>query len=180
MAVATPPRRPQSELVELDSPRPQGQWALAWRRLKRDRVAFAAASSCCCPVFAVGPGAPLYGKLVGHGPNDFFPYAVSVALRPAGPFTVTWDTHEVAGDDPFALKHPDPPKGTGKTLLLLGADSQLGRDEFLRILYGGRVSLEVAAGAAIVALLIGDRARRRSRATSAVWSTRSSRASPIS
>jgi peptide/nickel transport system permease protein len=106
-------------------------------------------------VLAVGPGAPLYGKLVGHGPNEFFPYAVSVGLRPAGPFTVTWDTHEVVGDDPFAFKHPPPPKGTGKTFLLLGADSQLGRDEFLRILYGGRVSLEVAAGAALVALLVG-------------------------
>lgn len=106
-------------------------------------------------VFAVGPGAPLYGKLVGHGPNEFFPYAVSVGLRPAGPFTVTWDTPEVASDDPFAFKHPPPPKGTHRTLLLLGADSQLGRDEFMRILYGGRVSLEVAAGAALVALVIG-------------------------
>ena len=111
-------------------------------------------------VFAVGPGAPLYGKLVGHGPNDFFPYAVSVGLRPAGPFTVTWATSEVAGDDPFAFTHPPPPKGTPKTLLLLGADSQLGRDEFLRILYGGRVSLEVAVGAAILALADRRRARR--------------------
>ena len=77
------------------------------------------------------------------------------SLRPAGPFTVTWDTPEVSGDNPFAFTHPDPPKGTGKTLLLLGADSQLGRDEFLRILYGGRVSLEVAVGAALLAILIG-------------------------
>jgi peptide/nickel transport system permease protein len=37
----------------------------------------------------------------------------------------------------------------------MGADSQLGRDEFLRVLYGGRVSLEVAVGAALVALVIG-------------------------
>jgi peptide/nickel transport system permease protein len=139
--------------VEL--PRPRGEWALAWTRLKRDRLALGCGVFLVLLVFAVGPGAPLYGKLVGHGPNDFFPYAVSVSLRPAGPFTVTWDTPEVAGDDPFALKHPDPPAGTGKTLLLLGADSQLGRDEFLRILYGGRVSLEVAVGAALVAILIG-------------------------
>ncbi len=135
--------------------RPGGQWALAWRRFKRDRVAVACGILLVLVVFAVGPGAPLYGKLVGHGPNEFFPYAVSVGLRPAGPFTVTWDTHELAGDDPFALTYPDPPKSTGKTLLLLGADSQLGRDEFLRILYGGRVSLIVAAGAALVAILVG-------------------------
>jgi peptide/nickel transport system permease protein len=155
MAVATPPKTPQVDEGELDSPRPRGQWALAWRRLRRDRVALACGVFLLFLVFAVGPGAPLYGRIVGHGPNDFFPYAVSVGLRPAGPFTVTYAVPEVAGDNPFALKHASPPKGTPKTLLLLGADSQLGRDEFLRILYGGRVSLEVAAGAAIVAILIG-------------------------
>lgn len=135
--------------------RPQGQWTLAWLRLRRDRVAVASGIFLLAVVFAVGPGAPLYGKLVGHGPNEFFPYAVSVGLRPAGPFTVTWNTHEVADTDPFAFHHKPPPKGTGKTLLLLGADSQLGRDEFLRLLYGGRVSLEVAAGAALIALTLG-------------------------
>jgi peptide/nickel transport system permease protein len=138
-----------------DEPRPQGQWALAWRRLKRDRVAVACGIFLLILVFAVGPGAPLYERIVGHGPNEFFPYAVSVGLRPAGPLTVTWNTHTMAGDDPFALEHPDPPKTTGKTLLLLGADSPLGRDEFLRLLYGGRVSLIVAVGAALVALLVG-------------------------
>jgi peptide/nickel transport system permease protein len=140
---------------ELEETRPRGQWALAWRRFRRDRVGLACGVFLVVVVFAVGPGAPLYAKLVGHGPNDFFPYAVSVGLRPAGPFTVTWAAHEIAGDDPFALKHPPPPKGTPKTLLLLGADSQLGRDEFLRLLYGGRVSLEVAVGAGLVAIAIG-------------------------
>ncbi|HEY8722776.1 MAG TPA: ABC transporter permease [Gaiellaceae bacterium] len=140
---------------QLGSSRPQGQWALAWRRFKRDRVAVGCGIFLLFLVFAVGPGAPLYEKIVGHGPNDFFPYAVSVGLRPAGPFTVTWDTPVMAGDNPFVFKHPRPPKGTGKTLLLLGADSALGRDEFLRVLYGGRVSLEIAAGAALIAILIG-------------------------
>jgi peptide/nickel transport system permease protein len=144
-----------AEQGEFAAPRPQGQWALAWRRLKRDRLAVACGCFLVVVVFAVGPGAPLYEKAVGHGPNDLFPYAVSVGLRPAGLFTVTWDTSRVADDQPFAFHHTPPPKGTGKTLLLLGADSQLGRDEFLRILYGGRVSLEVAAGAAALALLIG-------------------------
>jgi peptide/nickel transport system permease protein len=139
----------------LDEPRPQGQWALAWRRFKRDRVAVGCGIFLLVLLFAVGPGAPLYERFVGHGPNEFFPYAVSVGLRPAGPLTVTWNTHQVAGDDTFALRHPAPPKGTGKTLLLLGADSQLGRDEFLRLLYGGRVSLTIAVGAALVAILIG-------------------------
>ena len=88
-------------------------------------------------------------------------------------------TREVAGDDPFAFTHPPPPKGTPKTLLLLGADSQLGRDEFLRILYGGRVSLEVAAGAAIARAADRRRARRLAGYFGGL-ATASSRASPTS
>src|SRR3954454_18139421 len=171
MAVANPSRAPALALDDgPQSPRPQGQWSLALRRLRRDRLAVACGIFLIVLLFAVGPGAPLYGKLVGHGPNDLFPYAVNVSLRPAGPFTVTWATGEVAGDDPFAFEHPPPPKGTPKTLLLLGADSQLGRDEFLRLLYGGRAPLAggggagalpppiravPGGGAALLALLIG-------------------------
>jgi peptide/nickel transport system permease protein len=139
----------------VEEPHARGQWALAWRRFKRDRLALACGVFLIVLLFAVGPAAPLYGKLVGHGPNDFFPYAVSVGLRPAGPLTITYSTPQLADGDPFALAHPAPPRGTKKTLLLLGADSQLGRDEFLRILYGGRVSLIVAIGAALVALTLG-------------------------
>jgi hypothetical protein len=83
---------------QVDAPRPQGQWALAWRRFKRDRVAVGCGVFLLVLVFAVGPGAPLYEKIVGHGPNDFFPYAVSVGLRPAGPLTVTWNTPVMSGD----------------------------------------------------------------------------------
>jgi len=136
-------------------PRPRGQWALVWIRLKRDRLALGCGVFLAFLLVAVGPGAPLYAKLVGHGPNDLFPYAVNVSLRPAGPLTVTWAAPTLADSDPFAFHHKAPPKGTKKTLLLLGADGQLGRDEFLRILYGGRVSLQIAIGAALIALTIG-------------------------
>jgi len=45
---------------------------------------------------------------------------------------------------------------TGKMdLFILGADGTLGRDEFLRILYGGRVSLQVAVISTIFVMLIG-------------------------
>jgi peptide/nickel transport system permease protein len=155
VVVANPLPVSRADRDELERGRPQGQWSLAWRRLRRDRVAFWCGVFLVLLVFAVGPGAPLYGKIVGHGPNDFFPYAVDVSQRPAGPFTVTWNTHETADSDPFAFQHKPPPRGTGKTFLLLGADGQLGRDEFLRVLYGGRVSLEVAVGAAVLAIFIG-------------------------
>src|SRR5207249_4785110 len=38
---------------------------------------------------------------------------------------------------------------------ILGADGTLGRDEFLRIIYGAQVSLEVAVFATVGAMLIG-------------------------
>src|SRR5205823_3390020 len=41
------------------------------------------------------------------------------------------------------------------TLFILGSDGQLGRDEFLRLLYGAQVSLEVAIGATLLSMLIG-------------------------
>jgi peptide/nickel transport system permease protein len=41
------------------------------------------------------------------------------------------------------------------TLFVLGADSTLGRDEFLRLLYGARVSLEVAVISTFMVMSIG-------------------------
>jgi peptide/nickel transport system permease protein len=139
----------------LPAVRPAGPWHLAWRRLRRDRVAVASGIFLVVLLFAVFPGAPLYERAIGHGPNEFFPYAVNTSLRPVGPFTRVWDTGILADDNPLALEHKDPPPGTDTTLLVLGADGRLGRDEALRLLYGGRVSLTVAVGAALLALTVG-------------------------
>src|ERR671927_243529 len=38
---------------------------------------------------------------------------------------------------------------------ILGGDGQLGRDEFLRLLYGAQVSLEVALGATALSIVVG-------------------------
>jgi hypothetical protein len=91
--------------MEHNASQARGQWALAWRRLKRDRFALACGVFLVALVFAVGPGAPLYERIVGHGPNDPFPYAVSVQLRPVGPFSTTWDTPRLVDTDPFAFKY---------------------------------------------------------------------------
>jgi peptide/nickel transport system permease protein len=136
--------------------RPVGPWLVAWRRLRRDRVALASGIVLAAVVLAVVAGAPLAERLLGHGPDDPFPYAVTGTLRPVGPWTHVWDTFQipsVADDDGLGL--PPPPRGTGKTLFVLGADGPLGRDELLRLLYGGRVSLVVGVGATLIALAIG-------------------------
>ena len=138
-----------------EEPSAESPRRLAWRRLKRDRLALASGVFLACLLFMCFPGAKLYERAVGHGPNDLFPYAVSVAgQKPVGPFTRVYSAPQTADDDPFQLKHT-PPRDKAKTLLLLGADGPLGRDEFLRVLYGGRVSLTIAIGAAAIAILIG-------------------------
>jgi peptide/nickel transport system permease protein len=132
-----------------------GPWRVSWRRLRRDRVALASGVVFLAIALAVVVGAPLAAHLLGHGPDDPFPYAVSGSLRPVGPWTHVWDTFQLpnGGDDGLGL--PPPPAGTGKTLFVLGADGPLGRDELLRLLYGGRVSLAVGLGATLLALAIG-------------------------
>ena len=77
-------------------------------------------------------------KLLGHGPNDIFPSALDDGLLPVGPMSRV-ENFETGGTD----------------LFILGADGTLGRDEFLRILYGGRVSLQVAVISTLIIMLIG-------------------------
>ena len=127
---------------------------LAWRRFKRDRLAVASGIFLALLLFVCFPGAKLYEQLIGHGPNDLFPYAVSVGLKPVGPFSSVYAAPQTADEDAFAFEQT-PPRDAAKTFLVLGADSQLGRDELVRLLYGGRVSLEIAIGAAMLAILVG-------------------------
>jgi ABC-type dipeptide/oligopeptide/nickel transport system permease subunit len=128
-----------------------GVFALA--RLKQDRAAVTALVLATSILLACFVAAPILSRVLGHGPNDLFPYAVDGNLRPVGPLSRVPDTHAALVDD-FGEIAP-PAAGTDATLLILGGDGALGRDLFLRILYGGQVSIEVGALAALIALLIG-------------------------
>ena len=106
-------------------------------------------------LLAIFPGAKIASMALGHGPDDLYPYAVdNDTLKPFGPGTWVPDTHQLAPQT-SDYETPPPPKGTPNTLFLLGADGPLGHDLFLRLLYGGQVSLEVGIGATIIALMIG-------------------------
>jgi peptide/nickel transport system permease protein len=147
---ARPAAAPAEPTVELYSP-----WRIAWRRFRRDRVGMASGIFLIVLLLAIFPGAKIASTALGHGPDDLFPYAVnSDNLKPLGPWTWVPDTHQLAPTT-SDFETPPPPKGTPNTLFLLGADGQLGHDLFLRLLYGGQVSLEVGIGATIIALLIG-------------------------
>jgi len=111
-----------------------GPWELAWRRLKRNRVAMASLA-----VFFVLVGcclaAPLYAEHVaGRGPTS----------------TNATGTIKVDGKKTFVVTPDGTPIGPGfRKQYFLGADS-LGRDVMVRLLYGGRNSLFVGFMAALI------------------------------
>ena len=118
--------------------RARGYWEQVWRRFKRDRVAIASVIFLILLIVTVYPGAWVAERLLGHGPNQIFPDALDEGLLPVGPMShvTNFDTNE-------------------RQLLILGADGSLGRDEFLRLLYGGRVSLQVAMISTFFVMIIG-------------------------
>jgi peptide/nickel transport system permease protein len=125
-------------ILEPEAVKARGYWEQVWRRFKRDKIAIASIVFLVLLVLVVYPGAWLAERLIGHGPNDIFPDGVDDALLPVGPMSRVTNFE------------------TGETqLLVLGADSTLGRDLFLRLLYGGRVSLQVAVFATTFAMIIG-------------------------
>ncbi|MBA3841475.1 MAG: ABC transporter permease [Actinobacteria bacterium] len=109
---------------------------------------------CIVTLLLCFPGAPLVARVLGHGPNDPFPYAVSVYQKPAGFWAHVPALHSFADAREYDA-HPTAPPGTPQALLPLGGDGPLGRDLALRLLYGGRVTLEVALGGTLLAALIG-------------------------
>ena len=96
--------------------------------------------------------APIMARVVGHGPNDPFPYAVNATNKPLGPWARVPAVHSAIANDDGTLVAP---KNGPTTLLVLGGDGPLGRDLLLRLLYGGIVSIEVGLLAVLIALLIG-------------------------
>jgi len=117
--------------VEARSP-----WQQAWRRLKRDRLAVISGVVIIIMFLLAFVGAPIAERIVGHGPNDIISGGVE-NYQPVGPWSKVSDG-----------------KG-GETMLVLGASDLVGRDEFLRLLYGARVSLEVGVLATALGLTLG-------------------------
>jgi len=119
--------------------RARSYWEQVWIRFRRDKVAMASGLFIIFLVAVAAVGGPIAAHFLGHGPNDIFFTGVNDDLLPVGPWTHIEDT-----------LHPGQ-----QTLFVLGADGTLGRDEFLRLLYGARVSLEVAVLSTIGVMTIG-------------------------
>ena len=112
---------PASMKIEGRSP-----WRLAYERLRADRAAKIALATILVIVL-LAILAPVFAKIVGHGPNQQF-----------------IDTGENANGGPVA------PSGT----FWLGTDNN-GRDLFIRILYGARISLLVGVLATMISVFLG-------------------------
>jgi ABC-type dipeptide/oligopeptide/nickel transport system permease subunit len=112
---------PASKKIQGRSP-----WRLAYERLRTDRAAKIALATILVIVL-MALLAPVFAKIVGHGPNQQF-----------------IDIGENANGGPV------PPSGT----FWLGTDNN-GRDLFIRILYGARVSLVVGVLATMISVALG-------------------------
>jgi peptide/nickel transport system permease protein len=126
------------------APGGRGGVSLAWRRLRRNPAAVVSAAVLVVIVLACFPGAPVWADLAcHHGPND---QNLEGFIHQGG--------HRVP-----VVRNDGTPIGPGwRACYLLGADSN-GRDLAVRILYGGRISLEVGGASAILcvslALVLG-------------------------
>lgn len=132
----------------VEAPPARGSWQLVSGRLRQDRVAVAAGAVFALVVVSCFVVEPVLAHVLGRGPNDIFPYAseqTPYGPRPVGPWSWVPDTS-------YAVEAP---ARAGTTLLVLGADGPLGRDELLRLLAGGQVSIEIALGAALIAVVLG-------------------------
>jgi peptide/nickel transport system permease protein len=118
-------------------------WYLAYRRLRRNRVALGFGGVFVLIVLFV-LAAPLWANLVADtGPNT----------------THTLQKVEVDGGQREVVNREGKPVGPlwfdagGK--FFLGADGRLGRDEMVRLMYGGRTSLLIGIIAALITTLLG-------------------------
>jgi peptide/nickel transport system permease protein len=143
-SAGTDPGDSEFTVVDADSGSAQGggPWVIAWRRLRRNKVALFALGVfllivVCCIL------APVWANDVAHtGPNTTHTLE---KLHEGG------ETKEVVEPSGKAIG-PQWFSAGGK--FFLGADGHLGRDEMVRLLYGGRASLFIGITAAIITLVL--------------------------
>jgi peptide/nickel transport system permease protein len=107
-------------------------WQIFWRRLRKDRWALVGGAVVVGMLVVALVGGPLASWVTGHGVNEKFIYEMTDQFgQPKGP-----DLSTPVG--PFVF----------------GAD-RIGRDVFVRTMYGARASLFVALLATVIEVVIG-------------------------
>ena len=139
--------QPVEPVPELPEGRSAGAspWRLAFRKLLRNRLSMAALALFVA-IVAVSFAAPLYADHVAH--TD--PFASSLTAKTE----VNGKRVDVLQQGSGALALGETPIGpTWRRNYFLGADEQ-GRDVAARVLYGGRTSLIIGIGSALICSLI--------------------------
>ena len=139
------------ELGETEEVRARGYWEQVWRRFRRDKVAIGSGVFLILLIVVAIAGGPIAAHFLGHGVNDFNQDAGSAGIQalPVGPLShVKCAGFAIPPAD--CVAHP-----RAQQLYILGADGVLGYDEFLRLIYGARASLEVAVLSTLGVMIIG-------------------------
>ncbi|TMK55806.1 MAG: ABC transporter permease [Actinobacteria bacterium] len=120
----------------------RGPWSLALRRFLRNRLAVAFLGLFVLIVLFV-LAAPLWADNVAHtGPNE---------EHTVEQITVDGEKKDVVTPE----GKPIGPQWFGADgKFFLGADGRLGRDEMVRLMYGGRTSLQIGITAALIATIL--------------------------
>jgi peptide/nickel transport system permease protein len=112
-------------------------WQQFWNRFRRDKIALISGIFLIALILSAVAGSVIVEKITRHGVYQQFPYGITINGIPLSP-----------GDY-------DKPEGNpNRQFFLLGTD-RLGRDTFVRLLYGGRISLFVAFAATLATLFLG-------------------------
>src|SRR5919202_2448406 len=120
-------------------------WRLAGRRLLRNRLALASLALFLL-IILVSFLAPVYAHHVAH--TDPFTSNLS------GTVTINGQKRVVIAQGGGKLGLGEVPIGpTWHSQYLVGADNQ-GRDVMARVLYGGRASLEISIGSALICCVV--------------------------
>jgi peptide/nickel transport system permease protein len=114
----------------------RGYWEQAWRRFRRDKVALAGGIAIILMILVAFVGLPVADHLLGR--TQYSLNTNAQGFEPAGPWTTA----------PTASGH-------GTTLYILGTSDTAGHDEFLGMLGGAQISLEVAIISTVIGLAIG-------------------------
>src|SRR5437762_6662198 len=130
-------------------------WYLAWRRLRRNWVALFALLVFCV-IVACCALAPVYAHRVAHtGPNDV--HAGETVLVNGKPKPVVGGgSHYDPKTNTFVVAAPTylgPTWWHAHGRFVLGTDN-LGRDVAVRLLYGGRNSLMIGIGSALICTFV--------------------------
>ena len=127
-----------------DEIKARGYWESVWITLKKDKAAVGGGIAVIVLIFLCFVGAPIFAAILGHGPNQIFDGGLTSGALPLGPWSHFKNVPYVGATGHFPT-----------VFFPLGSDGAEGRDEFLRLLYGGRASLEVAILATAISIGFG-------------------------